>query len=83
VVQGDSAKFAIPTYLCPLDSSTADGRAQTHQKNVSSQLLEWYAVKGANFLHSITMSDKGGSIILIQEHMAENGMALHNIVHKK
>jgi hypothetical protein len=29
VVQGYGAKFAIPKYLCPVDSSAADGGAYT------------------------------------------------------
>lgn len=49
---GDS-KLVIPESMCALGSCLANEGAQTSVKNVSSQLLEQYAVKGNDCLQHV------------------------------
>jgi hypothetical protein len=68
---------------CPLGSSLGDGGAPTLLKNLSSQLLEWCAVKDVEFIQCNMTGDKSWFDHFHPEIKQQNGMASHIIQEKK
>jgi hypothetical protein len=58
IVLGDYVIQEVVESVESLDSSPVDRSTNLRQKNVSSHLLEQYAVEGGDFLFGIMMGDE-------------------------